>query len=814
MDYSEAANYLLHLRRFRTKLGTESTRRFLEHLDDPHRGTDFVQIAGSNGKGSTARMLASILQEQGLRVGLYTSPHLEDFRERVRVDGRKIPKSAIAEFVGENRSYIDRGAARDDPLTHFEVLTALAIWYFDRQDVDVAVLEVGIGGRYDATSVVSPVASAVTNVSLEHTDIIGSTLEEIARDKVHVAPEGRPLVTAAHDVYDVLRESTDIVTVGGADDDVAVEPIGRRNHVEQEIEIDGPDWGLQARIPHLGRYQAENAGIAATLARQVIDVSEGAIARGLRKADWPGRFEIVSYEPLVLLDGAHNPGASEQLATAMDELDYEELHLVFGAMNDKDHTAMIEALPTPDHVITCHPDEERAEDETVLARAFEDHGVDSVTAIKSVSESVSKALDRASPGDAVVVTGSLYTVSEARQGWTRTVIPKGGRLAREAQGTASVATVDGPLVPAETDRRRHVTLKTRLPRDRARTVQTEMLRLGGECAVSALVEEARFVDVVLSGTRPVFEELVDRLEERHSGCPNLGSDLQAAMKPGPAALPELEAGDTQLPGVNPNRIPAVMGILNVTPDSFHDGGEFGTISAAVERAEEMVAAGADIVDVGGESTRPGADPVPTATEIDRVVPVVERLEELDVAVSIDTRKPEVAAAALDAGADIVNDVSGLDDPDMRYLVAERGVPAVLMHSVNTPVDPAYPVAYDDVVEDVIEDLKESILLAEQAGVDREQLIVDPGIGFGKSPAENFAILDRLHEFTGLGRPVLFGHSHKSFFDSVGYADGERLLPTVAATAMAADRGASIVRVHDVAENLAAVKTAIATADAD
>ena len=252
-----------------------------------------------------------------------------------------------------------------------------------------------------------------------------------------------------------------------------------------------------------------------------------------------------------------------------------------------------------------------------------------------------------------------------------------------------------------------------------------------------------------------------------------------------------------------------MGILNVTPDSFHDGGEFDTVAAAVDRAESMVEAGADIVDVGGESTRPGADPVPTETEIDRVLPVIERLGDLDVAVSIDTRKAAVAEAALDAGADIVNDVSGLEDPDMRFLVAETGVPAVLMHSVNTPVDPAYPVVYDD----VIADLKKRILLAEQAGIDRDQLILDPGIGFGKSPTENFAVLDRLYEFTGLGLPVLFGHSHKSFFGHIGYED-DRLLPTVAATAMAAERGAAIVRVHDVAENLAAVKTAIATAATD
>ncbi len=804
MDYSEAANYLLHLRRFRTKLGTDSTRRFLEELGNPDAGTDFVQIAGSNGKGSTARMLAKVLQEQGLRVGLYTSPHLEDFRERIQVDGRKIPKSAITEFVETTREFIDRGAALDEPLTHFEVLTGLAIWYFDRQDVDVGILEVGIGGRYDATSVVSPVASAVTNVSLEHTDIIGSTLEEIAEDKVHVAPEDGPLVTAAHEVYDTLREATDIVTVGEAGDDVVVEQVGRRNHVEQEITITGPDWDVRAQIPHLGRHQAENAGIAATLARQVTDIGPETIGRGLRKADWPGRFEIMGYDPVVVLDGAHNPGATEELAKAMTELSYEDLHLVFGAMHDKDLGAMIAALPEPDHVFTCHPDEERAEDEHVLARAFEERNYDDVEACHSVASALDRALDRAGPEDSVLVTGSLYTVSEARQQWTRTVIPKDRRLAREADGTSPVAELDGPQIPAEVDQRRHVTLKTRLPRHRARTLQTEMLRAGGDCAVSALVAEARFVDVVLSGTRAHFEDLVDRLESDHDNCPDLGPALRQALDPAP----------TTIPGVDPDRTPAMMGILNVTPDSFHDGGEFDTVDAALAQAQQLIDDGADILDIGGESTRPGADPVSTQTEIDRVVPVIEALQEADVAVSIDTRKAPVAEAAIDAGADMVNDVSGLDDPDMRYLVAERDVPVVLMHSVNTPVDPEYPITYDDVVEDVIEDLKARVLLAQQAGIDRENIIVDPGIGFGKSAAENFALLDRLHELSGLGLPILFGHSHKSFLGSLGYEDGDRLEATVAATAMAADRGAAIIRVHDVAENLAAVETAIATRESD
>jgi dihydropteroate synthase len=288
--------------------------------------------------------------------------------------------------------------------------------------------------------------------------------------------------------------------------------------------------------------------------------------------------------------------------------------------------------------------------------------------------------------------------------------------------------------------------------------------------------------------------LADRLEARE-GCPTLPGDIRAALEPTPTDLP-----------VATDRTPALMGILNITPDSFHDGGEYNEVEQAVRRAERLVEAGADILDVGGESTRPGADPVEIQQEIDRIVPVLEALQDLDVPISADTRKAAVAEAAIEAGADILNDQDGLADPEMRAVVAEHDVPVIVMHSINTPVDPDSVVPYDDVVADVIADLHERVRLAERAGIDREQIVLDPGIGFGKTAAENFALLDRLHEVTGLGLPVLFAHSHKSLFAGIGYDDGDRLIPTAVASALAAERGAAALRVHDVAENLAAIRT--------
>lgn len=199
------------------------------------------------------------------------------------------------------------------------------------------------------------------------------------------------------------------------------------------------------------------------------------------------------------------------------------------------------------------------------------------------------------------------------------------------------------------------------------------------------------------------------------------------------------------------------------------GGEFDTEEAAVRRAEEMVAEGVDIIDVGGESTRPGVEPVSIEDERERVVPVVKSISEFDALVSVDTRKAAVARTAPDAGADIINDISGLADPEMRFVAADYDCPLVVMHSIDTPVDPVADIEYDDVVVDTIHELRERVLLAEKARLDREQIIVDPGIGFGKCRRENFAVLGRLGEFRALDCPILFGHSHKSMFDLGGSA---------------------------------------------
>jgi dihydropteroate synthase len=794
MEYHEAAGYLESLQRRRPKLGVETTARMLSHLGDPQGDVDCVQIAGSNGKGSTARMLESVLRAAGLDVGLFTSPGLNDLREQIRVDGRTVPKARLPEYVERIDPCIERLRAEDDEPTHFEALTALAIHRFGVEDVDVAILEVGIGGRYDATSAVDPVASAVTSVSLEHTDLLGDTVEEIARDKAQVAPPGAPLVTGARGAaLDAIRTETDVVTVAPSDADVVAVENGLHSDVESDVSIAGPDWSLETSLPLLGQHQATNAGIAATLARQVAAVAPSTIATGLRKATWPGRFEVVATDPRVVLDGAHNPDAIATVRDLVGRYDYDDLHVVFAAMRDKDHERMIAALPAVDTAFTARPDVDRAEEVAELAEAFAGHA-DRVRRVESVPEATEQALAAADDTDVVLVTGSLYAVAEARDRWTRLLVPKErGRRVSERAVFSGAAFQEAAVGDVD-----HRILATCLREEQAARVDRVLEAVGGECVRSGAGAPGKFVATVVSGTVSQLGDLADALATEGLGLGHLARRLDATLEGRPSIDP-FDADGT-----------AVMGILNVTPDSFHDGGKYDRLDAAVARAEEMVAAGADVVDVGGESTRPGAEPVPVADEIDRVVPVIEALSSLAVPISVDTRKAAVAEAALAAGADVVNDVSGLVDPEMRFVVADHDAKLVLMHSRSVPVDPGGDRTYEDVVEDVLHDLSERVLHAERAGIDREQIVVDPGCGFGKAPAESFELVDRLPELRALDCPVMVGHSRKSMYEHVGCGSGERLPPTLAVTAMAAERGADVVRVHDVAENAAVLRAVSAT----
>jgi dihydropteroate synthase len=265
------------------------------------------------------------------------------------------------------------------------------------------------------------------------------------------------------------------------------------------------------------------------------------------------------------------------------------------------------------------------------------------------------------------------------------------------------------------------------------------------------------------------------------------------------------------------QLPCVMGILNVTPDSFSDGGRFTQLDAAVAQGVAMARDGAAIIDVGGESTRPGSDRVSLDEELARVLPVIERLRaETSAVISIDTYKAEVARQALAAGAALVNDVSALRmDPAMVEVVAETGAPAILMHMQGEPKTMQQDPHYDDVVDDVRAFLDERMGFALARGVDEEQLLIDPGIGFGKTVAHNLVLLRGLGHLKELGRPLVLGASRKRFLGAIlGAEPGGRLIGTVASTVIGLMNGADVVRVHEVRENFEALRVVLALREAD
>ena len=346
MTYAEALSRLLALRggeHAGMRPGLERIETLLEALGNPERRYVLAQVGGTNGKGSTAAMLAAILKAAGRRVGLYTSPHLVSFRERIRVDGEAIAEDDVADGFDAIATLVARVDA-----TMFEATTALALDHFAREAVDVAVLEVGLGGRLDATTVGVPAVSVIARIDLDHQEVLGATLAAIAGEKAAIIRAGVAIAAAqAPEAATVLIDRAAATSVPllleGRDLSLRVRA---RDLAGQTLDLAGPGWRLEgARIPLLGTFQPSNALLAAAAAR-VLDVGPEAIRAGLGRARWPGRFEVLRYrDRQVVLDGAHNPAGARALAASLAEWFADTpLTLIFGALRDKDVAGMLAPL--------------------------------------------------------------------------------------------------------------------------------------------------------------------------------------------------------------------------------------------------------------------------------------------------------------------------------------------------------------------------------------------------------------------------------------------------------------------------------------
>ena len=423
MDYNRALSYLDSLQFFKIKLGLESMERFLGRLGNPQRELRFLHVAGTNGKGSTASALQTLLGEAGYRVGLYTSPHLSSVRERFRIGDALISKEQFARHAAAIH-----GVLAGEQITYFEFTTALALLWFAAEGVDLAILEVGMGGRLDATNVITPLVGVITNVSLDHQAYLGNTLTEVAAEKAGIIKPGVPVVSgvAADETFTVVAERCRQLAA-------PLYWLGRDFSWSRRASGSGWDYrGIRSSFsglpsPLRGRHQWDNLSLALAtleLLEDTLPVREEDIRGGLSKVTWPGRLELLeladfgegSGKRRLLLDGAHNPaGVATLVAALQSEFSYRRLILVWASMADKDMAATLGLIaPLAETFVLTRPESERSATPEALRELLLPAARSAALTAKSVAEALEIARHRSRPDDLIVVAGSLYLVGAAR----------------------------------------------------------------------------------------------------------------------------------------------------------------------------------------------------------------------------------------------------------------------------------------------------------------------------------------------------------------------------------------------------------------
>jgi dihydrofolate synthase / folylpolyglutamate synthase len=416
MDYADALEWLYRRQRFGVKLGLETIGTLLERLGSPHRNFRALHVAGTNGKGSVAALMASCLNSAGHRVGLYTSPHLVTFRERIQVGGTPIEADEVAAGVERLRPHVEDLDGRRSPPTYFECATALAFDHFRRAGVRHAVVEVGLGGRLDATNVVDPIVSVITNIGLDHMDRLGTSIQMIAAEKAGILRPGVVAITGAR------REALDVIARTATRVQAKLKVVRRPDPVHADLEgtqFEAAYLGQKRplRIGLLGEHQAENAALALAALEAVqaeLPVDPDAAARGLASAVWPGRLEVVDRDPLTLLDGAHNEPAMQSLADFLQaQAPDRDVAVCVGILREKSAQRMLRVLaPHARRLVLTQPPSSRAlavrELEQLLPADAPPH-----VAIEQPAEAL-RALFQGGQERLRIVTGSLFLVGEAR----------------------------------------------------------------------------------------------------------------------------------------------------------------------------------------------------------------------------------------------------------------------------------------------------------------------------------------------------------------------------------------------------------------
>jgi dihydrofolate synthase/folylpolyglutamate synthase len=419
MNYNETLKYFEHLEMFGIKLGLQNIKKLLSLSGNPEKNLRFVHIAGTNGKGSTAVFIAEILKASGYRVGLYTSPHLNRFEERILLNGNYISRPSLTALTNYYRELIEK--ERDFSPTYFEIATAIALKYFSEKKVEIVIMEAGLGGRLDATNIIKPEVCVITGISRDHTRFLGNRISDIAEEKFSIIKPGAGVV-AYLEQRPLRKRLKDICKRGRNSAMFVGEDI---NSNLRKTSLGGQVFTLsparcRVKIKLLGRHQLINAGLAfgATriLSGRGFNINLSHIRKGLEQAVWPGRFEILKTRPYIVLDGAHNLEAIKKLKETLSYyFSDRKIILVLGIMSDKDWPRMSRAIASlAAGVVTCSIESSRAHPAESIARAVRKVNKD-VIACGTLREAVSAALDRAGKKDVICITGSLHVVGEARR---------------------------------------------------------------------------------------------------------------------------------------------------------------------------------------------------------------------------------------------------------------------------------------------------------------------------------------------------------------------------------------------------------------
>jgi dihydrofolate synthase/folylpolyglutamate synthase len=417
-----------YLKTYGSKPRLQTVRQLLKQLDDPQTSFQSIHVTGTNGKGSTTAMAASILQAAGYKTGMFTSPHLSDITESIQINGEPIPINNMDTILGlikeETKPLPSQGFRQP---THFEALVALAYTYFSIEKIDIAVIEVGMGGRDDATNVLDSIASIITNISLEHTQWLGETLEEITENKAGILKKCTELITAVNQpniktlLQTIATQKQSKLTQIDTDIQITPETISLER---QTFTVKTPTQTLRhITTPMLGTHQQRNAAcaIAAVEAaqRRGFQITPESIHKGLATITWPGRFEVMEKDPLIILDGAKDAQAVKALVETVKEyLPNRRIYTIFGVSSDKDHHSMIQSLAevTDQFILTEHRVQTRTAKATDLETIAEKTGKP-VKSFPDVKKAIQYAKQDAKPEDVILVTGSVFLIGEAREYW-------------------------------------------------------------------------------------------------------------------------------------------------------------------------------------------------------------------------------------------------------------------------------------------------------------------------------------------------------------------------------------------------------------